>query len=454
MSQSGLLRRLTHYLGAFHKRRLFRQGLRESTAADRWSAAEIRAYHDRRLTELVRDAAAHIPFYRDLYARAGVDIARFRGLADLPRLPTISKADLLAHGPQMIRPGVRELRIVRHTTGGSTGTIATLASQRGIMSYESGCIVALWSRIGFRPGDRTVTLRGALIKGGRKLFEYDRGENRLTISTYHLRDDTVGEIVRLIDDYRPQWLHVYPSALTLLANILQRTGRRLAASPRGILCGSEAVYPWQIELFRAVFGCRVYSHYGHGELALLGGWCEGAMTFHFLPNHGYLELLDEQQQPITAPDQTGEITGTGYLNWVMPLIRYRTADYGAWDAPGPCPACGREHQRLARIDGRGQEYLVLRDGTRFPLTNINALHGTFFGYIYRFQFVQDVPGRATLRIVPAVELTPPRIAEIRAAFAYLGPLGLDLDIQPVPDIPLTGSGKQRIVVTSQELAGD
>ncbi len=452
MSLGGLLRRLTYYLGAFHKRRLFHQGLRESLATDRWTTAEIRAYHDRRLTELVRDAAAHIPFYRDLYARAGVDVAAFRGVDDLPRLPTISKADLLEHGPRMVRPGVSELRIVRHTTGGSTGTIAALASPRGIASFENGCIFALWSRIGVRRGDRIVTLRGALLDGGRRLYERDRLENRLTISTYHLKDDTVAEIVRLIDDYRPKWLHVYPSALTLLANILQRIGRRLASTPQGILCGSEAVYPWQIELFRNVFGCRVYSHYGHGELALLGGWCEGTTAFHFLPNHGFLELLDADGRPITAPDQTGELTGTGYLNRVMPLIRYRTADHGAWDAPGPCPACGREHQRLARIDGRGQEYLVLRDGTRFPLTSINALHGTFFAHIYRFQFVQDEPGRATLRIVPAVELTPPRMAEIRAAFAYLGPLGLDLDIQPVPDIPLTRAGKQRIVVTSEDLA--
>jgi phenylacetate-CoA ligase len=452
MSVGRVLRRLTYYLGAYHKARLFRRGLAESRATDRWTEVEIRAYHDRRLVALVRDAATNIPFYRELYERAGVAVARFSGVADLPRLPTITKADLLRHGPQMIRPGVSELRIVRHTTGGSTGTIATLASQRGIASYENGCIYALWSRIGVRRGDRIVTLRGALLDGGRRLYQRDLLENRLTISTYHLKDETVDEIVQLIDEFGPRWLHVYPSALTLLANILQRTGRRLTVTPQGILCGSEAVYPWQLDMFRGVFGCRVYSHYGHGELALLGGWCEGAETYHFLPNHGYLELLDDDGRPVIEPGQTGEITGTGYINWVMPLIRYRTGDYGAWDAPGPCPACGRAHQRLARIDGRGQEYLTLADGTKFPLTNINALHGMFFAHIYRFQFLQDVPGRATLRVVPAVELTPQRLAEIRAAFSYLGPLGLELDIQPVAEIPLTRSGKQRLVVTSEDLA--
>jgi phenylacetate-CoA ligase len=147
------------------------------------------------------------------------------------------------------------------------------------------------------------------------------------------------------------------------------------------------------------------------------------------------------------------MTGTGYLNRLMPLIRYRTADYGRWDAPGPCPSCGRSHQRLASIDGRIQEYLILADGTRFPLTNINAMHGTFFSLISRFQFVQDEPGRAILRIVPAVELTPNRWEEIREAFAHLPEMGLALEYESLKEIPLTRSGKHRVVVTSDYSAG-
>ena len=72
----------------------------------------------------------------------------------------------------------------------------------------------------------------------------------------------------------------------------------------------------------------------------------------------------------------------------------------------------------------------------------------FFALIYRFQFAQQQPGRALLRFVPAVEMTPERLAEIRAAFAYLPAMGLELEFQPVSEIPYTISGKQRVVVTS------
>jgi phenylacetate-CoA ligase len=144
------------------------------------------------------------------------------------------------------------------------------------------------------------------------------------------------------------------------------------------------------------------------------------------------------------------MVGTGFLNPVMPMVRYRTADYGAWDEPGPCPACGRNHQRLARIEGRIQEYLVLKDGTRFPATNINAIHSLFFSHIFKFQFVQKEPGRACLRFVPARPLTEKSLAEIRQGFEFFGPMGLELDYEQVSEIPPSGRGKCRIVLTEKE----
>lgn len=451
MSGPGLARGIGAALLAPVRRRDWALGYRASLGTDSMTGEEARAHHDRSLTRLVRDAARHVPFYRELYRRHGVDAAAFSGVADLAKLPTIGKADLLAHGERMVRPGLPSILRARMTTGGSTGTIATIVTRRGLGTVDLGCIHALWRRVGMRAGEPVVRLRGALVAGGRALSELDRESNCLVVSTYHLRDDNVGQIVDLIDSFAPQWLHVYPSAAALLAGAMKRTGRRFARRPKGVLCGSENVYPGQAELFEEVFGGRAYAHYGHSELALLGGWCEGARTYHFLPNYGYLELLDEAQGEVREPGASGEITGTGYLNRVMPLIRYRTGDWGAWDAPGPCPACGRAHQRLARIDGRQQEYLVLRDGGRFPLTNINALHGPFFSYIYRFQFVQGEPGRAVLRFVPAVPVDEARMAEIRSAFAYLEDVGLSLSFEPVDSIPLTPRGKQRVVVGPGDL---
>jgi len=450
MASRSFVRRLTGALAFLPRRRQWGRGYRDSQAADSWNAQQLEEYVDGHLVRVVRHAARKIPFYRRLYENSGVDIASFGGRRDLDRLPTIDKSSILAAGTEMALPGWPGVLSHTMTTGGSTGTIATIRSIRGFGNIEDGCICAQWRRVGYRRGDRVVRLRGSLLDEGRSLVKLGRGGQRLAVSTYHLRDETVDDILRAIGDFRPQWLHVYPSAAALLATVLRRTDKRLPCQVRGVLCGSENVYPWQIDLFQDAYGGRVFSHYGHGELALLGAWCEDSRSYHFLPNYGYLELLDEDGRPITEPGVVGEMVGTGFLNPIMPMIRYRTADYGVWDEPGPCPSCGRAHQRLATIEGRIQEYLVLKDGTRFPATNINAIHSLFFSHIYRFQFVQKEPGRAVLRFVPARPLTEAAMAEIRQGFEFFEPMGLALEYEAVPEIPHTPRGKSRIVLQEEE----
>ncbi len=450
VASRSLTRRATSVLAFLIRRRQWRRGYRESKAADSWSAGQIAEHFDRNLVRIVRHAARKIPFYRRLYGDCGLDVSSFGGRRDLSRLPTIDKSSILAAGPEMVLPGWPGILSHTMTTGGSTGTIATIRSIRGFGNIEDGCICAQWDRVGYNRRDRVVRLRGTLLDEGRSLTKLDHGGRRLVVSTYHLRDETVDDILQAIGDFRPQWLHVYPSAAALLATVLKRTGKRLPCPVKGVLCGSENVYPWQIELFKETYGGRVFSHYGHGELALLGAWCEHSTSFHFLPNYGYLELLDEAGRPVTEPGVVGEMVGTGFLNRIMPMIRYRTADYGAWDGPGPCPSCGRVHQRLAKIEGRIQEYLVLKDGTRFPATNINAIHGMFFSHIFKFQFVQKEPGRACLRFVPARPLTDEAMAQIRQGFEFFEPMGLELEYEQVREIPPTPRGKCRIVLTEKE----
>ena len=52
------------------------------------SVAEIRALQDRRLSALVRHAAATSPFYAERFRSRGIDPSTFGGLDDLQRIPT------------------------------------------------------------------------------------------------------------------------------------------------------------------------------------------------------------------------------------------------------------------------------------------------------------------------------------------------------------------------------
>ena len=69
-------------------------------------------------------------------------------------------------------------------------------------------------------------------------------------------------------------------------------------------------------------------------------------------------------QPV--PDgQLGELVLTTINREAMPLLRYRTRDLTRI-LPGECP-CGRHHRRLARLQGRSDDMIILKGVNIFPI---------------------------------------------------------------------------------------
>jgi len=82
-----------------------------------------------KLRRLLRHAARVSPFYRDRIRLADIDIDQVR-LEELPRIATLSKADIRTHGDEMIDATVAA-RMTPYSTGGSTGEPLIFKIDRG-----------------------------------------------------------------------------------------------------------------------------------------------------------------------------------------------------------------------------------------------------------------------------------------------------------------------------------
>ena len=130
--------------------------------------------------------------------------------------------------------------------------------------------------------------------------------------------------------------------------------------------------------------------YAMNELSAIGGECENSNSIHFHPLYGLIEFKDTIQG-------YKEIVATGFTNYAMPFIRYRTGDLvtGFTDF---CHKCGRHHKIAETIEGRSHEFLV---GKNNELIDIRPLWITSFPNIIQCQFFQEEPGRVYLKIVPS-----------------------------------------------------
>ena len=419
----------------------YRSVTARGTQIDLLSRAEVVALQERRLAASLRFAVAHVPVHAPL--RDAVE--QLPPATALRQFPLVEKDMLLERLQCYLAEAAVRPRSYETTTGGTSGRQLKILLDDDAQAVEIGFIHRQWARVGYTHRARKATFRGVAFPRAAEgiYWQLNPIYREMQFSPMAMTEKTLPDYWRRLVEYSPEFLHGYPSAISFLARWVLRHGLR-GEGPRikAALLGSEGCTPEQRAVIGEAFHTRVYTWYGHSERVILGGECEHTSDYHQFPDYGWLEILDEHGNEV-AVGERGEIVGTGFLNRVMPLIRYRTGDYATRLEPR-C-ACGRNWDRFGAVEGRWkQEMIVGRDGALLSIAALNV-HGPQFDRVARYQYYQDTPGRFEIRILPDRDFTE---ADRRAiADAYARKLGREVEftVRVVDSIPLTSRGKLKLL---------
>lgn len=420
----------------FHYR--FGSGYREEkdliARSDFFSEAELRQLQEHKLKKLLGEVLAHIPFYKPFFTRS----FKLTPLEFLKTLPLIDKG--------MIRDNLDAFRLEKAargsyyytTTGGTTGKPFGFYVDNDAYGREWAYMISQWERVGYQQSHTKATFRGVAFKPG-KLWQFNPVYNELQFSPFLLNEDNLAKIVHKLREYRPMYLHGYPSAITVLAKFIQRHGFKGIPQLRAIFGASENVYSDQRELIQSVFKTRLFTWYGQSEKAILAGECELATEYHCFPQYGITELIGNNDAVIEEPGKKGELVGTGFINKVVPFVRYRTGDYAEY-ADTICP-CGRHYQLLKYVEGRWlQEMIIGKTGAPISITALN-MHSAIFDNVHQFKFIQEKIGYARLLVVPSDEFSDRDTNAILEGMRAKVGDELSIELIQVPAIPPAQSGK-------------
>jgi phenylacetate-CoA ligase len=86
---------------------------------------------------------------------------------------------------------------------------------------------------------------------------------------------------------------------------------------------------------------------------------------HIWEDYFLVEIIDPQTLEPVPEGELGELVITTLNREAMPLLRYRTRDLTRF-LPGECP-CGRHHRRIARLQGRSDDMIILKGVNIFPI---------------------------------------------------------------------------------------
>ncbi len=430
--------------GGLKRRKTFRY-LAELERSQWLSSGELAAKQFGALQRLVTYAARHCPYYREAWSRAGLTPEALTTRDAFQRWPVIDRDVIRAHRTAMrsTEPG---MRVQSKATGGSTGTPLQFdlnpdsADRRVAASFRGYG----WASAG--PGTKQLYLWGGAVgtpPAWRRMKAewYDRLYRRRTVNCFHVRPDRPEAFVDALVSYRPDVIVAYTNPLYEVARALEGAGTTPYA-PRSIVVGAEKLHDFQREVIERVFRAPVFETYGSREFMLIGAECDRHHGLHMTVEQLMVEVLDDHGQP-AAPGTEGDIAITDLFNYGMPFIRYINGDRAVAGFE-TCP-CGRGLPLLQKVVGRRLDVLSTPDG--------RLVAGEFFphllkefGAIRRFQVVQHAPDDIRLQMVVSGTWLPEDEARLRREVeAVLGTRGR-FSITVVDDIPLTGTGKHRVVV--------
>lgn len=421
----------------------FSRLLRESR---HWTHQQVLDYQYEELKRTLTIAHTNIPFYRKLYSEHGLKLSCFKAPEDIKKYPYLTKQDVKESFSNMINERVPAWKRLVTTTGGSTAEPMRFLQLKGVTrSKERAFIYAGWSRIGYRPGSRLIQLRGRSV--GRpelgKHWEIEPIQNMLEMDSNYLTPERMTAYLKAIEAFQPEFMTGFPSSIYLLAKFIRDEGLN-PPRLRGIMLGSENVYPWQRAMLKNVFQCPIVSHYGHSEMVILAMQASAEHDeLLIFPEYGYTELIDRAGKNVLGSDKLGELVGTSFNNPVMPFIRYRTRDYAAGTNRR---IDGSNYPVLADVEGRLQEFIVTRDRRLISVCTMGAAHFDVLDNVQKTQYYQDQEGVLEFRIVPRKGFTEEDRKRIGEAIRDKTQGSLQVKVVEVDEIAMPPSGKHLMLI--------
>jgi len=421
----------------------------EQLRRSQWLPPEqIRALQEARLRTVIRHAYRHVPYYRELLDQHGVDPNHVRHLADLQRLPILSKEtvrrtlhfDLMsdAHDKRQMLPV---------STSGASGEPLTLYVEKTQLEMRWANTLRNQEWTGYRFGDRQVRLWDMNLPRAPLQALRDRLDGllarRTTFSAVAAGADDLQRAAALVRRRPGALVRGEAAALQLIAAAMPREQTR-NGGVRAVLSSGQTLSAAARDAIQEGFQSAVFDSYASREFDAIAQECEVHGGYH-VNAESYIVEVVRDGRPVRAGEE-GDVLVTDLSNLCVPLIRYAIGDRAVAAADRPC-ACGRGLPLIESVRGRSAAVIVGGEGRVVPAEFFYDVLRDYGHVVRRFQVVQSQPGAVELRIVKGPRYSAAALQKLLDLLRqYLG-TQLTVEVEPVDLIPFADDGAPMPVVS-------
>jgi phenylacetate-CoA ligase len=356
---------------------------------NQWLRAErLEVLQNERLRRMTRHAYEKVPFYRQLFEGAGIRPEDISTCEDLKKIPVTSREAIKGSPAHDLVDSSAELsRCIPRLTSGSTGIPLTIYKNYDCLITVYCLHVRALKQARFRLRDKILVIGPTYYPVN--LLPQKMGVGRVKIVSPVAEME---ELVSVMNSYKPDVLHCYPSVYKSLIAFL-RSKRIMIHRPKIIISSAEFLDDRTCGDIEEVFGSRPFQWYGSMEIGRIGSEC-------FCHNgiHLNADVIVPEFIPVNVGDglTAYRMVLTSLYSFTMPFIRYDQGDL-VEIIREPC-SCGMQFPRIRILDSRKSDVIYLPDG---KLVSALRLTGVFLSLpgVYQFKIIQESRYKLVAKVI-------------------------------------------------------
>ncbi len=329
---------------------------------------QLEALQLERLRETVHRVYAKVPAYRKKMDDAGIRPEDIKSLADLSKLPFVTKQDMRDNYPFGLFAVPKDELVRIHASSGTTGKPTVVGYTQGDLESWTECVARIACMGGASATDVAQICFGYGMFTGALGLHY--GLEKIGAAIVPSSTGNSQKQIMYMQDFETSLLVATPSYALRLAEVAREMGvepeRDLKV--KIALVGSELLTDAMREEMHKYWGrdMLITTNYGMSELMGPGvsGECLEHCGLHINEDYFIPEIINPETGEVLPVGEQGELVITCIKKEGIPLIRYRTKDITRLFYE-PCK-CGRTFCRMENLSGRSDDMLKIRGVNVFP----------------------------------------------------------------------------------------
>lgn len=341
-----------------------------------WDIKKLKEYQFEQLQNLLQHSYNNVPYYTNLFNEHNINLKDIQCFEDIKKIPLLTKDLIIKNQKDLLAINYKNKKLHTIKTSGSTGKKLEFFADDDVYKKEAAFVLRAYKEHGASLYDKnSIWLRRYVpAEFNKNLWYFDHELKRLYMSAYHLNENTLESYINEISKKKYHTLVGYPSSIYALACLLEEQSKALNIS--AIHAASEMMLPQWKEKIEKVFNLKIKCHYGQMEKV--------SLFYQDSENDFYKEALEYSFTEFMTENNEDVVIGTGFLNYAMPFIRYKTNDTAEVNE---CKNLFGLPKTVKQFNGRCDDILISKNGTRLPGVNFYTMMYKVNG-IKMFQIIQ------------------------------------------------------------------